>query len=373
MRQCSASELLIDGSYGEGGGQIVRTAVSLSAISERPVRIENIRAGRPKPGLAAQHLTSISAAGALCDAVIDGATLGSQSIGFRPTCRPRPGDYRFDVSEAREGGSAGASSLVLLTVAMPLAFAGGPSRLHILGGTHNEWSPTFDYIRDIWIPFIHRIGIEMDAAIQSFGFYPAGGGEIDVHVSGAGLKATEPFDLIDRGPLLSVTGRAIAANLPPHIPQRMADHARALLKDVAPFIEIDVQCVQARCPGAALFLAAHYQHARAGFSSLGRRGKPSEAVADEAVNALLFHKMSGAAFDRHLADQALVPLAVTGEQSIFTCEATTNHLRTNAWVIEQFGLAKVVFEEMAGRGIRVQLVPLTSRASAPRTNRAHKA
>lgn len=373
MRQCAGSELLIDGSYGEGGGQIVRTAVSLSAITGRPVRIENIRAGRPKPGLAAQHLTSISAAGALCDSAIDGATLGSKSIGFRPTRRPRPGDYRFDVAEAREGGSAGASSLVLQTVAMPLVFAGGPSRLHILGGTHNEWSPTFEYIREIWIPFLHRIGIEMDAAIQSFGFYPAGGGEIDVHVAGTGFKAMGPFDLIDRGPLLSVTGRAIAANLPPHIPERMAAHARTRLIDLAPSIEIDVQCVQARCPGAALFLAAHYRHAHAGFSSLGRRGKPSEVVADEAVNALLAHNMSGAAIDRHLADQALVPLALTGEQSVFTCEAVTNHLRTNAWVIEQFGLAKVAFDERAGRGIRVQMAPLASRALAPPTSRAHKA
>ena len=165
-------ELLIDGSYGEGGGQIVRTALSLSAITGRPVRIEKIRAARAKPGLAAQHLTSIYAAAAICAAKVSGATLGSSSICFHPTCRPLAGTYRFDVAEAREGGSAGAASLVLQTVAMPAVFAGGASRFRILGGTHNDWSPTFDYVSEVWIPFLHRIGIRMQAKIETFGFFP---------------------------------------------------------------------------------------------------------------------------------------------------------------------------------------------------------
>jgi RNA 3'-terminal phosphate cyclase (ATP) len=171
---------------------------------------------------------------------------------------------------------------------------------------------------------------------------------------------TEPLHLIDRGPLISITGRAIAANLPTHIPQRMADQARVLLEHAAPRIDIETSCVHAACPGAAFFLAANYQHVRAGFSSLGRRGKPAEAVAEEAANAFLFHNTSGASLDRHLADQVLVPLALAGRQSDFTCEAATSHLRTNAWVIEQFGLARVTFEQTEGKGDLVGIVPLSS-------------
>lgn len=360
MPDPASKELLIDGSYGEGGGQIVRTALSLSAITGRPMRIEKIRAARAKPGLAAQHLTSIYAAAAICAAKISGGTLGSSSICFHPTCRPVAGTYRFDVAKAREGGSAGAAALVLQTVVIPAVFAGGASRFRILGGTHNDWSPTFDYVSEVWIPFLHRIGIRMQARIEAFGFFPVGGGEIDVQVDGAGLKMTEPLHLIDRGPLVSIAGRAIAANLPAHIPQRMADQARALLEHAAPRIDIETSCVRAACPGAAFFLAANYQNVRAGFSSVGRRGKTSEAVAEEAANALLFHNTSGAALDRHLADQVLVPLALTGRQSDFTCEAATSHLRTNAWVIEQFGLARVIFEQTEGKGVRVGIVPLAS-------------
>ena len=174
----ASRELLIDGSYGEGGGQIVRTALSLSAITGQRVRIENIRAVRAKPGLAAQHLTSIYAAAAICAAKVSGATLGSSAICFEPACHPLAGTYRFDVAEARQGGSAGAASLVLLTVVIPAVFAGGASRFRILGGTHTDWSPTFDYVSEVWMPFLHRIGSQMQAKIETFGFFPVGGGDI---------------------------------------------------------------------------------------------------------------------------------------------------------------------------------------------------
>ncbi len=355
-----SGELLIDGSHGEGGGQILRTAISLSAVTGRALRIENIRAARPRPGLAAQHLTAIRSAASTCAAEVCGGTLGSSTIHFHPTSVSLAGNYRFDVAEAREGGSAGAATLVLQTVTMPAIFAPGTSHFQILGGTHIASSPSFDYIREVWIPILNRIGIRMQAELKAFGFFPVGRGEIVVRVEGSGPSSTgmlQPINLIERGPLMSITGRAVAGNLPAHIPQRMADRARALLERAAPRIEIESLRVSAACPGAALFLAAEYEHIRVGFNSLGARGKSSEAVAEEAVGALLSHEESGAALDPHLADQVLLPLALASAPSAFTCEAETNHLKTNAWVIEQFGAARVAIERQQGKGTLVRITP----------------
>ena len=197
--------LTLDGSQGEGGGQILRTAMSLSAITGRPLRIESIRSGRTKPGLAAQHLTAIRSAAAVCAAQVSGATLGSLAIDFHPAMSPMTGNYCFDVAEAREGGSAGAATLVLQTVAMPAVFAAGLSRFRILGGTHIAWSPTFDYVREVWLPLLHRIGIRVEAELEAFGFYPAGGGEIEARVEGFGLGAgllLRPISFTERGQLL---------------------------------------------------------------------------------------------------------------------------------------------------------------------------
>jgi len=354
------AELLVDGSRGEGGGQILRTAMSLAAITGQAVRIENIRAGRPKPGLAAQHLTAIRSAAAVCAADVAGATLGSAAIRFRPTTSPIAGDYRFDVAEGREGGSAGAATLVLQTVAMPAHFATGTSRFRILGGTHIATSPTFDFVREVWIPLLNRIGVRIEAELEAFGFFPIGGGEIAARVEGSGAEASatlQPLHLIERGRLLSISGRAIAANLPVHIPQRMADRARALLEGAAPRILIEPSRVRAACAGAALFLGAQYERAGVGFASLGQRGTSSEAVAEATAKALLFHKRSGAALDRHLADQILLPLALARASSVFTCEAATRHLKTNAWVIEQFGVARVRIEERADASAQVTVTP----------------
>ena len=190
------------------------------------------------------------------------------------------------------------ATLVLQTVAMPAVFALGLSRFRILGGTHIAWSPTFDYVQEVWIPLLLRIGIRIDGRACDYGFYPAGGGEIAARVEGFGPGARSllrPINLAERGQLLSISGRAVAANLPAHIPQRMADRARSLLERAAPRVNIEPLRVRATCAGAALFLAADYEHVRVGFNSLGARGKSSEAVAEEAAGALLAHKQSGAA------------------------------------------------------------------------------
>jgi RNA 3'-terminal phosphate cyclase (ATP) len=335
-------KLVIDGSYGEGGGQILRTALALAAVTGRAIRIEKIRAGRKSPGLAAQHLTGVRAAAAVCNARLTGDELGSQTLTFAPGSLPQAGDYVFDVAEARAGGSAGATTLVLQTILLPLALVAGDSTVTLRGGTHVAWSPPFDYVHDVWLPALARMGLSATLELVSWGWYPLGQGEIwgTIQGLGTGLKPS-PLTLVERGALRRVRGRAVAANLPSHIPQRMADRARSLLVEAGVDARIEPLRVRAACAGAGIFLAAEYDHVRAGFNALGARGKPSEAVAEEAVATLLAHRDSGAALDQHLADQLILPLALAGGESRFSVEQVTRHLITNAWVVEQFGLARV--------------------------------
>lgn len=344
--------LVIDGSYGEGGGQILRTALALAAITGQPVRIEKIRAGRQNPGLAAQHLTGVRAVAAICDAQVSGDELGSQTLTFAPGGSPQSGDYVFDVAEAREGGSAGATSLVLQTILLPLALAGGDSTATIRGGTHVAWSPPFDYARDVWLPTLAQMGPVGELELVKWGWYPVGQGEVRVTLKGmGGASRLSPLQLVERGELLRVRGRAVAANLPSHIPQRMATRARSLLEDAGIATRVEPLRVRAACPGAGIFVTAEYENVRAGFSALGAKGKPSERVAEEAVAALLAHHETHTSLDQHLADQLVLPLALTGEASSFTVERVSCHLTTNAWVIEQFGVASVSIQ---GRRVSLQ-------------------
>lgn len=222
--------LILDGSHGEGGGQILRTALSLAALAGRPVRIDDIRSRRPKPGLAAQHLTAVRAAAEICQASVQGAALGSQSVSFVPTTPVRARDYVFDVSAAREGASAGAATLVLQTVVLPLAFAKGISHLVVRGGTHMAWSPSYEYVDTVWLPLLCRLGISATLALERTGWFPIGQGEITATIEGAEGAWLRGLDLREPGRLLRIWGQAIAANLPSHIPLRMVDRARSLLQ-----------------------------------------------------------------------------------------------------------------------------------------------
>ena len=338
--------LIIDGSQGEGGGQILRTSLSLAAVEGRPIRIEKIRAGRPNPGLAAQHVTCVRAVAALCRAQVAGDEIGSPQLDFAPGAGVQAGDYTFDISAARKGGSAGATGLVLQAVLVPLALAPGASRVSLRGGTHVAWSPPFDYLQQVWLPALAKLGVVADMELQRSGWYPAGGGEIHARVSGLGPEMSgrlRPVTLLDRGPLERVTGRAIAANLPLHIPRRMAARAADVLRAEGIDAAIEAEGADATSPGAGIFLTARYQVIACGFSALGERGKPAETVGEEAAQALLAHQRSGAAVERHLADQILLPLALADGPSGYSTEAITQHLRSNAFVIERFGRAKVRF------------------------------
>jgi RNA 3'-terminal phosphate cyclase (ATP) len=350
--------LVIDGSHGEGGGQTLRTSVAFSAMSGRPVHIDKIRAGRRKPGLAAQHVTAIRAAAATCGASVAGGDLGSQSLTFTPQHRAHAGAYAFDVAEAREGGSAGAASLVLQTVLLPLATADGESQVTVRGGTHMAWSPSFDYLRDVWLSALRDMGVTAELELQAWGWFPVGRGCVRATIRGHGQRRLQHRTLDERGDLLDVTGRAVAANLPAHIPQRMADRARGLLGALDVPVRIAPERVRAACAGAGIFLMARYEHLTCGFSALGARGKPSEDVAGEAVTELLTHWRSGAALDAHLGDQILAPLAVADGPSSFTVETVSRHLETNAWLIDCFGLARTTIEVAENGTGHVTVSPL---------------
>jgi RNA 3'-terminal phosphate cyclase (ATP) len=208
---------------------------------------------------------------------------------------------------------------------------------------------------------LRRIGLAAQVELVQWGWYPAGGGEVQCRLAGLPSDASRrgslptPIETLERGPLLRITGRAVAANLPSHIAQRMCDRARAMLGELGVPVQIEALRVKAVCPGAGIFLLAEYkQGLAASFSALGRRGKPSEAVAEEAVAALREHHASGAAVELHLADQLLVPLAVAAGPSQFTVARTTAHLATNAWTIEQFGVAKITIEQDVLAQVRVE-------------------
>ncbi len=334
----------IDGSWGEGGGQILRTCLSLATITGQPVRIERIRANRPKPGLAAQHLTSVRAAATLCQAQISGDTLGSTILEFMPTRQPQAGQYTFDVTEAREGGSAGAVTLILQTILIPLTLANGSSKVILKGGTHVAWSPPVTYIEEVYLPTLRQLGVRAEVQLNAWGWYPKGGGEVELRVTGS-QQPLSGLQLLERGTIRQIRGLAVVTELPSHIPQRMANRAENLLQQA--HLSAQIQPLRGRglAPGAGIFLTAEYEHSRAGFSALGRRGIPAERVAETAVRELLDFHAQAVPVDPFLGDQLLLPLAFSSQTSQYRVASISKHLTTNAWVIEQFELANIVIEE----------------------------
>ncbi|MBN1977150.1 MAG: RNA 3'-phosphate cyclase [Anaerolineae bacterium] len=331
--------LTLDGSYGEGGGQILRTALTLSVITGRPVHIERIRAGRKNPGLQPQHLTAVRAAAAICRAQLEGDEPSSQALTFIPGGPARPGEYAFDVAEAARGGSAGSAGLVLQTVLLPLASQQGESHLTIRGGTHVPWAPSASYLSHVFLPVLARAGLQAQIELVQWGFYPAGGGEIQVQIEGKGTML-HPIQLTDRGELRRVWGTAAVMNLPAHIPQRMAARACNVLEEAGIRAQVEPRRLRGAGPGAGIFLFAEYESAEgcisAGFSAYGHKGLPAEHVAEAACNELLAHQRSGDPVDPHLADQLILPMLTARGTSQITTSRISRHLLTNAWVSRQF-------------------------------------
>lgn len=347
-------EIVIDGAQGEGGGQILRSSLSLAALTGRPVRLERMRAGRARPGLAAQHLTSVRAVAEVVNAELEGDSLGSMDLRFRTRREPRGGKYHFNVADARKGGSAGAVALVLQSILLPLSLSGEDAEVTLLGGTHVAHSPPFDFLERTFLPLLATLGLETTLDLRRAGFYPVGGGRLVTSVKAASSIA--PLKLERPGALAKVRGRALTAKLQAHVSERMIMTVEEQLAPYGVPVEVEPVEVEAKSPGAAIFLEPVYERGRAGFSAVGERGKPAEKVAEEACAALLSHHASGGAVDVRLADQLLLPLAFASGPSSFTTSRASNHLRTNAAVIEQFGLASVEIEEGPG-AVRVVVKP----------------
>lgn len=351
--------LTLDATHGEGGGQILRTALSLAVALRVPVALRGIRARRPKPGLQPQHLTVVRALAAVAEAEVAGDRLDSQELSFEPRAL-RGGHFHFDVGAMR--GSAGSVSLLFQALLLPLALAGTPSRLTLVGGTHVPWSPPVHYLTDVFLPALRRIGLEADLRLRRWGWYPRGGGEVEAEV--APCPAIGGLAWIRRAPPEVLTGVSAVSRLPRAIAlrqraralERLAEHG--LVADIALALDTEAQG-----PGTLLFLSAAGGTALAGFSALGRRGLKAEAVADQAVDPLLAYLASGAAVDDHLADQLLPFLALSPEPSELTCPTLSPHLRTVAWVLQQFLPARIDLEEGPPARVRVGGGEVSHRAS----------
>ena len=315
--------IVIDGSFGEGGGQILRTSLGLSLVTGRPFRIEKIRAGRKKPGLLRQHLTAVLAAKAIGDATVNGAELGSTALAFRPR-GIRPGDYTFSV------GTAGSTTLVLQTILPALLMADAPSRVTFEGGTHNMQAPPFDFLELAFLPLLRRMGAKIEATLTRHGFFPAGGGSFVAEVTPAPLH---PLALADRGEIVSRKAIALVANLPTHIAHRELKTAAEMLglgRDGLHQLTVD-----SPGPGNVISIRIESEHATEVFTAFGQAGVSAENVAREAAKEALAYLASTAAVGPHLADQLLIPLALAGG-GCFTASEITEHTRTNIAVIERF-------------------------------------
>jgi RNA 3'-terminal phosphate cyclase (ATP) len=334
--------LHIDGSYGEGGGQILRTSLSLAAITGRAIRIDRIRAGREKPGLAIQHLTGVRAMAELCGATVTGDRVGSTQLEFIPSHSVQAGQYTFDVAQTLGTGSAGAVTLILQTVLLPLAITADQSHITLKGGTFVPWSPPASYIEQVYLPILQQMGVQATVATAAWGWYPRGGGELQLEINGhpGGVGSLKGVNLLERGDLQQVRGWAIVTELPAHIPQRMASRAQNLLAQAGLKAQVLPRRDRGVGPGAGIFLMAEYAQARAGFGAIGKVGLPAEQVAAIATQELLDFHVTEASVDVHLADQLLLPAALATTPSQYRAAEISTHLVTNAWVIEQFGLAE---------------------------------
>jgi len=341
----------IDGSYGEGGGQILRTALALSAVLKKPFTIHRIRSKRKNPGLQAQHLEAVEALARITEARTEGVRFGSQEIVFIPQ-RILPGDYQFEVK------TAGSVILLLQAIMLPLCLSGGGSTVTLIGGTHVPWSPSFHYLSDVFLSTLRWMGVSADAAIEQWGFYPRGGGKIRLRIDP--IHELEAISLVNRGSLQRIRGISASSHLPKHVAERQRKQALdRILKDLKVEAEITIERDVPSCgAGSFLFLLAEYENVFAGFSSLGSRGKPAEKVAEEAVDALGDFMKSDGCVDPHLADQLIPFMAMAKEGSAFSTTRVTEHLLTNLWVINHF--LKVKTEMKGEKGVPGGLELLSS-------------
>ena len=323
--------IAIDGSVGEGGGQILRTSLALSMCTGQPFTLARIRARRAKPGLMRQHLTCVQAAAAVSGATVQGAAPGSTTLVFEPGA-VKSGDYAFSV------GTAGSCTLVLQTVWPALMLADAPSRLKLAGGTHNPMAPPFHFLERCYAPLLRRLGAGSELALRRLGFYPAGGGEIDVTIHPA-ADTLRPFDLIERGDRVEAFAECLAPALPGAVARRELDALARALAWTPERLRVPV-VRQNEGPGNALMATLSHANVCELFTQFGEKGVSSEQVAQALAQEIRDYESSTAALGPHLADQWALPLALAvwrrGGEAVYTCTELTDHATTNFAMIERF-------------------------------------
>jgi RNA 3'-terminal phosphate cyclase (ATP) len=335
--------LTIDGSRGEGGGQILRTGLALSLLTNTPVRFENVRAGRSKPGLLRQHRACVVAAAQIGDAKIDGVELGSQRFTFRPRTL-RGGELHVAI------GSAGSALLVLQCVLPALLGADSPTTLVLEGGTHNPWAPSFDFLDRCYLPLLRRMGADVRATLIRPGFFPAGGGRVEVHVTPA--SRLTPLTLIERGPVRRITATALLSSLP----HRVGATEIAVLRERLGLDRDATHIEHVRDPrghGNAVWVEAETADLTAMFVAYGMRGRPAAEVAGRAADAFTAWRKRGAPVGPHLADQLLLPMALA-RGGAFRTGPLTPHTQTNIETIQAF--LSVPIATRAGPGDSVDVI-----------------
>ncbi len=324
----NSSMVEIDGAEGEGGGQILRSALTLSILTQRPFKLINIRANRPKPGLQPQHLACVKAAGAICGGIYKGGSIGSSVLYFEPN-EIKPGRYVFSI------GTAGATSLVLHTLYLPLTLlAHEPSEITITGGTHNPHAPCYHFLQTTWAAYLRSMGIIVELAMPRPGFYPRGGGEIRAIIHPcSGVKGVH----LTRCPDLTTAGGFSAyAGLPESIGRRQARRIGSRLKGEGVESHIPLEEWQTASPGTVAAVIFRQAPIPTLFFGLGERGKHAESVADDAVDEAIRYRDAKCPVDPHSADQLLLPLAFAREAAEFRTSEITRHLTTNIATIRKF-------------------------------------
>lgn len=315
----------LDGRRGEGGGQILRTALSLSLVTGEPFRMSAIRARRRVPGLMRQHLTAVQAAAAVGGAAVEGAEIGSTELTFRPG-PIRGGEHRFAI------GTAGSATLVFQTLLPALLRAPTPSTLHVEGGTHNPMAPSFDFLERVFLPQLRRIGVDVRAELLRWGFYPAGGGHLVFHVEPWVNPA--PLSLLERGDARALWATAVLAGLPFAVAERELEVVgRGLGLREADRRPLMVR--NSRGPGNALLIGVEFEHVSELIVALGEKGKTAERVAEEALEEARAYLAHGAPVGEHLADQLLLPMAL-GRGGRFRTGAPSPHTLTQVETLQLF-------------------------------------
>ncbi len=336
----------IDGRQGEGGGQVLRSALVLSAVTGLPFRVEGIRARRPNPGLAPQHLQAVRIFREVTGGTCKGDELRSEVLQFVPG-KVRHGSYRVKI------GTAGSVTLVLQALAIPLALVRGTSELVLRGGTHVSWSPCFNYVESCWLPFMTRLGFQLDVQMERAGFYPKGGGELKARIEGG--TDVQPLRLEEPGELGSVQIVSAAAKLPGHVRHRQASRARVGVQAAGVQPSVHLVELQALSPGSVVAITGIFGKSRVVTAALGARGKRAESIGEEAAAAFCSFIDRPGAVDEHLADQIVLPLALAPGESVFTTVRVTRHLVTNVEVIRKFLDRKIEVEGAVGEPGRVRI------------------